>query len=166
MSDLVTFGKFCIVHGSRIPQDEVTGLHIDLEQLATTLLEPFDIFLVEEEQVHVLQLWRRRVLVVISLPLLREKLIEQLCASSHEHQPAVLWSVGSVVEETLHGLHALALGVLIAMWPGGPADILTPGHADVHAVEGAEELVGFPELLEDLNDSWFHAGLPCHLFVR
>lgn len=54
MADLISLRETCIVHCTGIPEDKVAWLHVDLDQLTPTVLEPLDIFLVEEEEVHVL----------------------------------------------------------------------------------------------------------------
>jgi hypothetical protein len=127
-----------------IPEHEVTRLEVELLKLASAVLEPLYVFLLEDEQVsEVLLLWRL-VLMLVLLPLLAEKLVKELAAAVHQDQAAIVRAVGLVVQKTLYTLHSLALGRLIAVWPGAPCEVFLAWQSDVHAVEGAEELVGAP----------------------
>ena len=115
----------------------------------------------EKEEVHVLQLRGRSILVVILLSLLGEELIEELGRSLHQHQTAILGAIGGKVNEALNSLHServlayakfedwlgyppLPVWVLITVWPWAPVEILSARERDVDAVEGAKQLLRFP----------------------
>lgn len=108
VADLLALGEARVVDGARVPEHKVAGLHVDLDHLAPARLEPLEVLLAEQEEVHELELRRRRILVVSRLALVREELVEELGGALHQHQAAVLGAVGSVVEEALHGLHTAA----------------------------------------------------------
>lgn len=78
MTDLIALGQTGVMHSPRIPEHKVSGLHVDLDQLTALGLEPFQVFLVEKEEVHVLELGGRSIFVVILLTLLGEELVEEL----------------------------------------------------------------------------------------
>ena len=165
MSDEVSLGEACVVHGTRVPQDKVTRLKVDLDHLAAALLEPLDVFLLEDEEIaEVLLLWGL-VLVVVLLASLLEELVEELARALHDDEAAVLGSVGLVVQETLDTLHALALGRLVAVGPGRPGKVLLARQRDILAIEGDDELIGLPELLEYINNFGLCASFPDVLLV-
>jgi hypothetical protein len=110
MSDLITFGESSIMHGTRIPENEITGLHVHLVHGAASLLKPLDVLLAEDEQVHILDLRRRSILMISRVALLSKELIEKLGRALHEHETTILGAVGGKVQETLHSLHALGSG--------------------------------------------------------
>lgn len=49
MSDEVAFREASVMHRARVPQHKVAGLQVDLDHLATALLEPLHILLFEDE---------------------------------------------------------------------------------------------------------------------
>jgi len=165
VSDEVSLREACVVHGARVPKDKVTGLEVDLDHFTATLLEPLDVFLLKDEEVaEVLLLWGL-VLVVVLLAGLLEELVEELAGALHDDEATVLRAVGLVVQETLNTLHALALGRLVTVGPRGPSKVLLARQSDVLAVEGDGELLGLPELLEDIDHLGLCAGFPDVLLV-
>jgi len=76
MSDLVSFRQTSIVHGTRIPKHEVAGIHVDLDELATSLFKPLDVLLAKEEQIHVLHFRGRCIFVVCGLTFVLKKFVE------------------------------------------------------------------------------------------
>lgn len=97
VTDLVTFGQTGIMHGPRIPEDQVTRVHINLDELAAAVLEPLEIPLVEKEQVHVLHLRWRSILVVVGVTVLSEEFIEEFGRAFHEHETAIFGTIGGKV---------------------------------------------------------------------
>ena len=85
VSDLIPLRQASIVHSPRIPEDKVPRVHIDLDKLASPVLEPLEVFLVEQKEIHIFELGRRCVLVVIGLALLREELVKEFRRAFHEH---------------------------------------------------------------------------------
>jgi hypothetical protein len=107
MPDLVTLGQSSVMHSSRIPEHKVTRVHVNLEHFTASIFKPLDVLLAEEEQVHVLDLRRRSILVVSRLALVSEELIEELRRTPHEHETTVVRTVGGKVQQALDGLHTL-----------------------------------------------------------
>ncbi|KAI3478210.1 hypothetical protein L1887_59883 [Cichorium endivia] len=149
VADLVALGEARIVHGARVPEDKVTGLHVALDHLAAALLEPLDVLLAEKEEVHVLELGRGGVFVVGRVTLVGKELVEELGGAAHEHEAAVVGTVGGIVEQTLHSLHTLALRVLVAVGPRAPVEVVGgPGgrvilvKAQLEVLEPLDLLVG------------------------
>lgn len=85
MANLLASRVLRKVHRPAIPEHEVAGLHVDLDELAASLFEPFHVFLGEEEEVHELELWWRGVFVVVGDTLLRKELVEEFGRALHEH---------------------------------------------------------------------------------
>lgn len=165
VSDEVSLREACVVHGTGVPKDKVTGVHVDLDHLAAALLEPLDVLLLEDEEVtEVLLLWGL-VLVVVLLAGLLEELVEELAGALHDDEATVIGAVGLVVQETLNTLHALTLGRLVTVGPRGPGKVLLARQCDVLAVERHGELLGPPELLEDIDHLRLCAGFPDVLLV-
>jgi hypothetical protein len=100
------------------------------------------------------------------LLLLAEELVEQLAAALHQDQTTIVGAIGLVVEQTLHALHALAIGRLIAVWPRAPCEVFLTRQSDVHAVERAEKLVGAPQLAKCLENLGLSACLPLDPLVQ
>lgn len=105
--DLITLWELGVVHGTRVPEHEISGVHVDLDQLASSIFKPLDVFLAENEEVHVFDLWWRRIFVVSLLPLMSEKLVEQLRRALHEEKATIIWAIGRKIKKTLYSLHAI-----------------------------------------------------------
>lgn len=58
-----------------------------------------------------------------------------------------------------------ALWVLVAVWPWAPAKIFAPRERNVHTIKGTDQLFGFPELFEYLNDGRLGASFPGHFLM-
>lgn len=59
----------------------------------------------------------------------------------------------------------LPIRVLVAMRPWTPVQVLATGKRDVQPVKRAEQFLGFPELLEDVDHGGLRARFPCHFLV-
>jgi len=78
MSDEISLREACVVHGTGVPEDQITRLKVDFDHLAAALLEPLHIFLLEDEQITEVLLLRRLILVVVLLAGLGKELVEEL----------------------------------------------------------------------------------------
>ena len=107
--------------------------------------------------------------MVILLTFLSEELVEQLRGTFHEHQATVFGAVEGEVQKALDGLHSikcylcsgssfrrvhppLPIWILVTVRPGTPIEVLPTGQRNIHPVKRADELLGLPQFLKNLNN--------------
>jgi hypothetical protein len=98
MANLVAFGQAGVVHSARVPKNKVAGLHVYLYHLTPALFEPLEVLFVEKEEVHVLELGRWGILMIIGITLLGEELVKEFGRALHEHQAAVTGTIWGKVQ--------------------------------------------------------------------
>jgi hypothetical protein len=101
------------MHRSAIPKNKVARLHVHLDHFAASILKPLEVFRIEEEQIHVLQLWWRCIFVVACFTLLGEEFVKQIGGSLHQHQATIFRSIGCEIQQPLHGLHSSSKSAMV-----------------------------------------------------
>lgn len=64
MSDLVSLGESCVMHSTRVPENEIARVKVDFEQLTAAIFKPLNIPFAENEEIHVLNLRRRGIFMI------------------------------------------------------------------------------------------------------
>ena len=99
MADLVTIGSGRLreMDRSGVPENEITGLHVDLGHFTASFLEPGNVLLAEQEEIHEFQLRWWCVFMVRHASGCTEKFVEEFCRALHQDETAIILAIWSIV---------------------------------------------------------------------
>lgn len=131
-----------------IPQDEISRLRTDLDDLAALALEPLDVLFGEAEPVC----GAPRLLAAL---VYGKILLVQCARALHHDEATIVGAVGRKIEQPLDALEALAQRTLVNVWPGPYCGPVRRWQGQIHAIKRYEQFIRSPDLCECINDGWF-----------
>lgn len=134
---------------ARIPDNNITRLGIDLDQLAAVALKPLDILKSETVPVEL----ARSVLGLGLGWVLLEEQLEELGRTLEKLETTIKRPSLRKVDNTLSTGETLASRGLINVRPGSPFDIGSTGKRDVESIERDKEFIGSPQFGKRLDNT-------------
>ncbi|KAI6774223.1 hypothetical protein HG531_001072 [Fusarium graminearum] len=131
---------------SRVPDDQVTGVSLNLVPLAVVLLKPLHASICES-----VPLWRPSGNAFLGATDIIVKFLTQQVTTLGDDKAAVIRAIGQQVDKSLKTTEAGLVGILILMRPG--------------LVLGDDQVFGAKGLLESPNDTRLSANVPDKVFV-
>ncbi|KAH3659062.1 hypothetical protein OGATHE_006788 [Ogataea polymorpha] len=143
---------------SRIPDDHITRLTVDLNFLAAAIHKPFELLLGNLVVI--------KFIPVLSADLGCKEFVEQLVGSTVDNQTSIVRALLTETEDTLHAVKTTFEWRLVKMRPWRFTRlVLTVRQGDVQTVKRGKQLVGSPEFFKDFQNARFHSCIPQEFFV-
>lgn len=96
-----------------IPQQQIPRVSINLNNLRTPLLEPFNLLIIKAMPI----VGNDTPFRILLLGMRREVFFEKRFTSFHHHQTAVVGPIGVQVDDSLDALFAGDVWILVDVWP-------------------------------------------------